>query len=88
MSDMMPGPIQGRLLVPAQAGANRVQITFVRTWDRTADGWISLRAIVLVLVLLKTVAPASRRAVGQDALPYCPDPAEGTAAETAALPES
>jgi hypothetical protein len=74
--------------VPVQAGANRVQIDFIRTWDRTAGGWISLRAIVLVLVLLKTVAPASRRAVGQDALPYCPDRAEGTAAETAALPES
>jgi hypothetical protein len=74
--------------VPVRAGANRVQIDFIRTWDRTAGGWISLGAIVLVLGLLKTVAPASRRAVGQDALPYCPDPAEGTAAETAALPES
>jgi hypothetical protein len=74
--------------VPVQAGANRVQIDFIRTWDRTAGGWISLRAIVLVLVLQKTVAPASRRPVGQDALPSCSDPAEGTAAETAALPES
>jgi hypothetical protein len=76
------------MLVPVQAGANRVQITFVRTWDRTAGAWISLIAIVLVLILLKTGAPVSRRPVGQDTLPPCPDPAEGTAAETAALPES
>jgi hypothetical protein len=88
MSDMTPGEDAGQMPVPVQAGASRVQIDFIRIWDRTAGGWISLRAIVLVLVLLKTVAPASRRAVGQDALPYCPDRAEGTAAETAALPES
>ena len=66
----------GQMLVPVEAGANRVQITFVRTWDRTAGGWISLFALVLVLVSLKLVAPASRR-------PF----AEGTAAETGALPE-
>jgi hypothetical protein len=78
----------GQMLVPVQAGANRVQITFVRTLDRTAGAWISLIAIVLVLILLKTGAPVSRRPVGQDTLPSCPDPAEGTAAETAALPES
>ena len=88
MSDMTPGPIQGRCWFRVQVGANQVQITFIRTWDRTAGEWISLGAIVLVLVLLKTVTPASRQPVGQDALPYCPDPAEGTAAETAALRES
>ena len=82
------GADTGQMLVKAQAGANRVQITFIRTWDRTAGGRISLGAIVLVLGLLKTVTPASRRPVGQEALPYCPDPAEGTAAETTALPES
>jgi hypothetical protein len=31
----------GQMLVPVEAGLNRVQITFVRTWDRTAGGWIS-----------------------------------------------
>jgi hypothetical protein len=43
----------GQMLVPVEAGANRVQITFVRTWDRTAGGWISIVAIVFVLVSLK-----------------------------------
>lgn len=32
----------GQMLVPVEAGANRVQIRFVRTWDRTAGGWVSL----------------------------------------------
>ena len=31
----------GQMLVPVDAGLNRVQIAFVRTWDRTAGGWIS-----------------------------------------------
>ncbi len=31
----------GQMLVPVEAGENRVQITFVRTWDRTAGAWIS-----------------------------------------------
>jgi hypothetical protein len=32
----------GQMLVPAEAGMNRVQAAFVRTWDRTVGGWISL----------------------------------------------
>jgi hypothetical protein len=32
----------GQMLVPVSVGMNRVRITFVRTWDRTAGGWISL----------------------------------------------
>jgi 6-pyruvoyl-tetrahydropterin synthase related domain len=43
----------GQMLVPVQAGANRVQITFTRTWDRTAGAWISALALLLVLVLLR-----------------------------------
>lgn len=31
----------GQMLIPVEAGMNRVQITFVRTWDRTVGGWIS-----------------------------------------------
>jgi hypothetical protein len=31
----------GQMLVPVEAGPNRVQINFVRTWDRAAGGWIS-----------------------------------------------
>ena len=32
----------GQMLVPVEAGPNRVQINFVRTWDRAAGGWISM----------------------------------------------
>jgi hypothetical protein len=78
----------GQMLVPVEAGANRVQITFVRTWDRRVGGWISLVTIVVVLVSLKTVAPESRRPLRQGALASSAEPAEGAAAETAALPES
>ena len=34
----------GQMLVPVSAGMNRVQIIFVRTWDRAAGGWISVVA--------------------------------------------
>jgi 6-pyruvoyl-tetrahydropterin synthase related domain len=44
--------VTGQMLIPVEAGANRVQITFVRTWDRTTGGWMSILAIVLVLVSL------------------------------------
>jgi hypothetical protein len=43
----------GQMLVPVEAGANRVQIRFVRTWDRRVGGWISLFAIILVLASLR-----------------------------------
>jgi hypothetical protein len=38
----------GQMLVPVGAGTNRVQITFIRTWDRRVGGWISLLAIILI----------------------------------------
>jgi hypothetical protein len=40
----------GQMLVPVEAGMNRVQITFVRTWDRTAGGWISVAGIFVLIV--------------------------------------
>jgi 6-pyruvoyl-tetrahydropterin synthase related domain len=40
----------GQMLVPVEAGANRVQISFVRTWDRRVGGWISLLALILIFV--------------------------------------
>jgi len=43
----------GEMLVPVEAGTNRVQIIFVRTWDRTAGAWISMVAVVFVLVSLR-----------------------------------
>jgi hypothetical protein len=41
------------MLVPLEAGSNRVQITFIRTWDRTAGAWISLLAIGFVLASIR-----------------------------------
>ena len=32
----------GQMVVPVEAGMNRVEIHFVRTWDRRTGGWISL----------------------------------------------
>jgi hypothetical protein len=43
----------GQMLVPVEAGANRVQITFTRTWDRRAGTWISAFAVLLALGLLR-----------------------------------
>jgi 6-pyruvoyl-tetrahydropterin synthase related domain len=34
--------VTGQMLVPVEAGENRVQIRFARTWDRRVGGWISL----------------------------------------------
>jgi hypothetical protein len=42
----------GQMLVPVEAGANRVQIIFTRTWDRKAGGWISFVALILALMFL------------------------------------
>jgi hypothetical protein len=38
----------GQMMVPVEAGMNRVQITLARTWDRTAGGWISLITVFAV----------------------------------------
>ncbi|MGA7219534.1 MAG: 6-pyruvoyl-tetrahydropterin synthase-related protein [Candidatus Sulfotelmatobacter sp.] len=46
----------GQMLVPVQAGANRVRMTFIRTWDRVVGAWIS--AISLVIVLLAAASGA------------------------------
>lgn len=43
----------GEMLVPVEAGANRVQISFIRTWDRTVGAWTSGVAILLVIMMLR-----------------------------------
>jgi hypothetical protein len=48
----------GQILIPVPAGLNRVQIRFVRTWDRTAGAWIS--TVMFVLVLLWFLWPPRR----------------------------
>ncbi|HEY6369715.1 MAG TPA: 6-pyruvoyl-tetrahydropterin synthase-related protein [Candidatus Sulfotelmatobacter sp.] len=40
----------GQMLVPLGAGMNRVEIRFVRTWDRAAGGWISFFTAIAVMV--------------------------------------
>jgi len=42
----------GQMLVPVEAGMNRVRLTFGRTWDRTVGVWISI--LVLVLIVAST----------------------------------
>jgi hypothetical protein len=41
----------GQVLVPVGAGMNRVQINFIRTWDRRVGGWISVVAVALLALL-------------------------------------
>ena len=36
----------GQMLIPVEAGMNRIQITLVRTWDRMLGGWISVAGVV------------------------------------------
>jgi hypothetical protein len=43
-------PGTGQILVPVEAGMNRVRITFARTWDRTVGGWVSIVAALAILV--------------------------------------
>lgn len=45
----------GQMLVPVSAGLNRVQITFVRTWDRITGVWISV--VMLLGILVWILAP-------------------------------
>jgi hypothetical protein len=45
----------GQMLVPVEAGANRVQVVFRRTWDRTEGAWISA-VVALFLILFRLMA--------------------------------
>jgi len=42
----------GQMLIPVSAGANRVQITFTKTWDRTWGVWISLLTLILAVLAM------------------------------------
>jgi hypothetical protein len=39
----------GQLIIPVKTGTNEVRIRFVRTWDRTLGGWISLVSVILLV---------------------------------------
>ena len=56
----------GQMLVPVEAGENRVQITFIRTRDRTVGAWVSMVAVVFVLVYLRS--SSERRSLGRNLL--------------------
>jgi hypothetical protein len=43
----------GQMLVPVEAGANRVRITFIRTWNRTVGAWISILATLFTVFLFR-----------------------------------
>lgn len=43
----------GQMLVPVGAGENRVEVSFIRTWDRSAGAWISGVGLMLAVVLLR-----------------------------------
>jgi hypothetical protein len=43
--------VTGQMLVPVQAGENRVRITFTRTWDRTAGGIVSGTAVAFLMAI-------------------------------------
>ena len=42
----------GQMLVPVSAGMNRVEIRFVRSWDRMLGGWISFITAISVVIFL------------------------------------
>jgi len=41
----------GQMIIPVAAGENRVQLAFVRTWDRRLGGIVSLIALTVILAL-------------------------------------
>lgn len=45
-----PHPVTGQMLLPLAPGAHRVELRFVRTWDRTAGGIISAFTAAALLV--------------------------------------
>ena len=55
--------LTGQMIIPVDAGQNRVEIRFVRTWDRTLAGVIS--GVALLLVLATTVFSRKRLALNR-----------------------
>jgi len=45
----------GQILVPVEAGMNRVEMRFARTWDRTLGGWLSfVTGLVMVAWVIRS----------------------------------
>jgi hypothetical protein len=49
----------GQMLVPVEAGVNRVQLSFIRTSDRTAGGWITVLALLVSIGFLRQSASSA-----------------------------
>ena len=43
--------ITGQMLIPISPGENRIKVSFIRTWDRTLGGIVSLIALTITLAL-------------------------------------
>jgi len=56
--------VTGQLVIPVAAGLNRVRVRFVRTWDRTAGGWIS--ALTLLLIIAAVIIDYKRHPIIQN----------------------
>ncbi len=56
--------VTGQVMIPVQSGQNRVQITFTRTWDRTAGGIISSVTTLLLLGFVTIRRIRSHASVG------------------------
>lgn len=48
----------GQMLIPVEAGMNKIEIIFARTWDRTLGACISAFAILVAVALLRWHAPS------------------------------
>ena len=54
----------GQMLIPVQAGMNKIEIVFMRTWDRTLGALISAFAVLLAVALVFWPATELRVADG------------------------
>ena len=49
--------ITGQIVIPLGAGENRVEVKFIRTWDRTLGGVISIAASLLLVAVVWRTRP-------------------------------
>jgi 6-pyruvoyl-tetrahydropterin synthase related domain len=45
------GAETNQMILPLEAGESRIEISFVRTWDRTVGGWVSLLTVCGLMAL-------------------------------------
>ena len=57
--------VTGQMSIPVQSGENRVEVKFIRTWDRTAGGLISLLSLLGLILFWRVVDRKSTPTVAQ-----------------------